>query len=105
MENKIVKIENNKLTMTEKDREELKKLIQINLESELRIKEIKAQYKEAFEETGTDKYIAEGLSVKLKAGYTTKRFDSKRFKEECPDIYEQYMKESSVSSSVILEVE
>ena len=44
MENKIVKIENNKLTMTEKDREELKKLIQINLESELRIKEIKAQY-------------------------------------------------------------
>ena len=68
-------------------------------------KDLKAKLKDAMEMLGKDKVIVNGFSAKIKAGYTTSRFDSARFKKECPDIYNEYVKESSVSSSITLEVE
>ena len=68
-------------------------------------KDFKVKLKNAMESLGKEKIILNGFSAKIKAGYTTQKFDSTRFKKECPEIYEEYLKESNVSSSITLDVE
>lgn len=85
--------------------EKFREFKKIQLEMNLMEKEFKLQLKEAMESLGKDKLILNGFSAKIKAGYTTKRFDSTRFKKECPEIYEEYLKDSSVSSSITIDVE
>ncbi|MCX4255078.1 MAG: hypothetical protein OSJ63_07460 [Bacilli bacterium] len=105
MENKLVIVKDNKIQITDEVKNYYRKLAQAKLEFDLMDKEFKSQLKSAMELTGQDKLILDGFSAKIKAGYTTKRFDSKRFEKECPDIYKEYVKESSVSSSISIEVE
>ena len=68
-------------------------------------KDFKVKLKNAMESLGKEKIILNGFSAKIKAGYTIQKFDSTRFKKECPEIYEEYLKESNVSSSITLDVE
>ncbi len=103
--NELVKIENNDIVIDSDFIEKYRNFKKIQLEMDLMEKDFKAKLKEAMEKLGKDKFIVEGFSAKIKAGYTTKRFDSARFKKECPEIYEEYSKDSSVSSSIIIEVE
>lgn len=106
MNNQLVKInENKEITIDKKWIKQYREFKKLQLTMELAEKEFKEQLKEAMESIGKDSLIKDGFSAKIKAGYTTKRFDSARFKKECPDIYEQYTKESSVSSSISIEVE
>ena len=53
---------------------------------------------------GIKKFIINGLSATIKDGSTRTTIDSKRLKEECPDIYEAYSKTSEVKSSITLSV-
>ena len=71
----------------------------------LPIRDLKVKLKEAMEKLGKENFIVDGFSAKIRAGYTKSTFDSKRFEKECPDIYNEYKKETSVSSSIIIEVE
>jgi predicted phage-related endonuclease len=106
MNNQLVTInENKEITIDKKWIKQYREFKKLQLTMELAEKEFKEQLKEAMESIGKDSLIKDGFSAKIKAGYTTKRFDSARFKKECPDIYEQYTKESSVSSSISIEVE
>lgn len=106
MNNQLVTINKNKeITIDKKWIKQYREFKKLQLTMELAEKEFKEQLKEAMESIGKDSLIKDGFSAKIKAGYTTKRFDSARFKKECPDIYEQYIKESSVSSSISIEVE
>lgn len=106
MNNQLVTInENIEITIDKKWIKQYREFKKLQLTMELAEKEFKEQLKEAMESIGKDSLIKDGFSAKIKAGYTTKRFDSARFKKECPDIYEQYTKESSVSSSISIEVE
>lgn len=106
MNNQLVTInENKEITIDKKWIKQYREFKKLQLTMELVEKEFKEQLKEAMESVGKDSLIKDGFSAKIKAGYTTKRFDSVRFKKECPDIYEQYTKESSVSSSISIEVE
>ncbi len=106
MNNQLVTInENKEITIDKKWIKQYREFKKLQLTMELAEKEFKEQLKEAMESIGKDSLIKDGFSAKIKAGYTTKRFDSARFKKECPDIYEQYIKESSVSSSISIEVE
>ena len=104
-ENKLVIVENNEITVNGEFIEKYKNFKKLQLEMDLMEKDLKAQLKEAMESIGKDKLILDGFSAKIKAGYTTKRFDSTRFKKECPEIYEEYTKDSSVSSSISIDVE
>ncbi len=104
-EYELVKIENNEIVLDNKFVEKYRNFKKMQLEMELAEKELKTKLKEAMESLGKDKLILDGFSAKIKAGYTTQRFDSTRFKKECPEIYDQYLKESAVSSSITLEVE
>lgn len=103
--NELVKIENNDIVINSDFIEKYRNFKKLQLEMELMEKDLKAKLKDAMEMLGKDKVIVNGFSAKIKAGYTTSRFDSARFKKECPDIYNEYVKESSVSSSITLEVE
>lgn len=106
MNNQLVTInENKEITIDKKWIKQYREFKKLQLTMELAEKEFKEQLKEAMESIGKDSLIKDGFSAKIKAGYTTKRFDSARFKKECPDIYEQYTKESSVPSSISIEVE
>jgi len=103
--NELVKIENNDIVIDSDFIEKYRNFKKLQLEMELMEKDLKVKLKDAMEMLGKDKVIVNGFSAKIKAGYTTSRFDSARFKKECPDIYNEYVKESSVSSSITLEVE
>ena len=103
--NEIVKIEKNEIIIDEEFKEKYKNFKKLQLEMELMEKDLKVKLKDAMEKLGKDKIITDGFSARIKAGYVKKSFDSKRFEKECPDIYNEYLKETSVSSSIILEVE
>ena len=106
MNNQLVTIKENKeITIDKKWIKQYREFKKLQLTMELAEKEFKEQLKEAMESIGKDSLIKDGFSAKIKAGYTTKRFDSTRFKKECPEIYEEYSKDSSVSSSISIEVE
>lgn len=103
--NELVKIENNEIVISEDFINKYKNFKKIQLEMELMEKDFKVKLKNAMESLGKEKIILNGFSAKIKAGYTTQKFDSTRFKKECPEIYEEYLKESNVSSSITLDVE
>lgn len=103
--NELVKIEKNEIVIDSDFIEKYRNFKKLQLEMDLMEKDLKVKLKEAMELLGKDKFIVDGFSAKIKAGYTTSRFDSARFKKECPDIYNEYLKESSVSSSITIDVE
>ena len=103
--NELVKIEKNEIVIDNDFIEKYKNFKKLQLEMDLMEKDLKAKLKEAMELLGKDKFIVDGFSAKIKAGYSTQRFDSARFKKECPDIYNEYLKKSSVSSSITIDVE
>lgn len=104
-ENKLVIVKDNEIVVDSDFIEKYRNFKKVQLEMDLIEKDFKAQLKNAMEQVGKDKLILDGFSAKIKAGYTTKRFDSTRFKKECPEIYEEYSKDSSVSSSITIDVE
>ena len=103
--NELVRIENNDIVIDSDFIEKYRNFKKLQLEMDLAEKDLKVKLKDAMEMLGKDKVILDGFSAKIKAGYTTSRFDSARFKKECPDIYDEYLKESSVSSSITIDVE
>lgn len=102
--NEIVKVENGEITISE---ELINKIIEFNKtkkEMEYQEKILKEGLMEAMNQVGLKKFIINGLSATIKDGTTRTTIDSKRLKEECPDIYEEYSKTSEVKSSIILAV-
>lgn len=102
--NEIVKVENGEITIAE---ELINKIIEFNKtkkEMEYQEKILKEGLMEAMNQIGLKKFIINGLSATIKDGTTRTTIDSKRLKEECPDIYEEYSKTSEVKSSIILSV-
>lgn len=100
----LVKIENGEITVAE---EIVNKIIEFNKakkEMEYQEKLLKDGLMEAMNKLGIKKFIINGLSATIKDGSTRTTIDSKRLKEECPDIYEAYSKTTEVKPSLILTV-
>lgn len=100
--NEIVKIENGQVVVAQ---EIVNKIIEFNKakkEMEYQEKLLKDGLMEAMNQVGIKKFIISGLSAVIKEGSTRTTVDSKRLKEECPDIYEAYSKTSEVKSSIVL---
>ena len=95
-ENKLVIVKDNEIVIDNDFIERYRNFKKVQLEMDLIEKDFKAQLKSAMELVGKDKLILDGFSAKI---------DSTRFKKECPEIYEEYSKDSSVSSSISIEVE
>lgn len=90
----LIKIENNDLTLVEGAIKEIKKFQKAQLQLELMEQQLKGAFQEAMEKTGISKWTTPDGSFKVTyIGETTSNtFDSKRFKEEHPDLYSEYQK-------------
>jgi regulator of replication initiation timing len=66
--------------------------------------ELRAKIKEAMEANNVKKFENEFVSLTYVAPTTRKTFDSKKFQEVEPEIYNKYLKESKVSSSLRLKI-
>lgn len=97
MENELIKVNDEKLELVEEGIKQIKKFQKAKLQLELMEEELKKMFKEKMEETGIYKYESPDKTFKVTyvAETTSTTFDSKKFKEENPDLYEKYKKETT----------
>lgn len=103
--NEIVKVVDNDIIIKEDLIQEFINFKKLKDAMDLKEKEFKQLLKDAMEKTGRKTIIVNGLSANLKSAYTKTSLDSKRLKEEMPDIFEDYSKKVDVQSSVVLTIE
>lgn len=102
--NKLVKIENENFIVNEEYVEKYRQFLALKEYIELADKEIKQSAKDFMEATGKPNITSGGLVFEYRKGTTRTSLDSKKLKEDLPDIYEEYSKTSPVASSVIVKV-
>lgn len=100
--NELVKIENNEIIVKKGAIEQLKNFYELKAKMDIMEKELKQSLKEVMEEKGIKKFIVNGLCASIKDSTTRTTIDSKKLKEECPDIYKEYSKTTDVASSITL---
>ena len=103
---RIVKVNNGEITVAE---EVVNKIVEFNkkkLEMDLIEKDLKEKLKEAMETNNIFETVNLGeLKISYRKASTRTTVDSKKLKEDLPDIYEEYSKTSDVSSSISISVE
>lgn len=102
--NELVVYENGKLIIDLDYAEEYAKVLKLQKALELKTKEVNQRVKEIMEENGIDTLSTNGLVYSYRKATTRTTLDSKKLKEDMPDIYEEYSKTSSVASSVSVKV-
>lgn len=100
--NELVKIKNNDIVINEEWIEKYKNFKRVQLEMDLAEKEFKEELKNAMEQIGKNNLILDGFSASIRKGSSRTTLDTKRIKEELPDIYEAYSITSEPSSSITL---
>lgn len=93
------------VTLPEKYREIEKGISDVILQCkywESQKKDIQSKIFAAMSECGMHKWTGSSISCSLRDGAVKKRFDEKRFKEEHPDLYEQYLVDSFTAGSVTI---
>ena len=100
----LVKYENNKLTVAEEFAKEYALFQKQVAVMDMKLKEVKEAMKNAMEKYNiTEPYEDDYIKITYRKATTRTTVDSKRLKEELPDIYEEYSKVSDVSSSISVE--
>ena len=102
--NELVKIENNEIVVNESAVEQIIKFEKLKEEMDLKEKEFKQALKDKMEELGIEKFCINGLSAVVRKATTRTSIDTKKLKEELPDIYEEYSKTTDVNSSIVLTI-
>lgn len=102
--NNLVKIENNNIELDKNYIEQFKQAYKLNKELELKTKEINQVLNDYMEKTGTEKLLINGLLFSHRNATTRTTLDTKKLKEELPDVYEEYSKTSDVASYVTVKV-
>ena len=106
MMNDLVRYENDQMLI---DDEAVKQIVKFERNA-LKINFLKEQIREQalakMEELGIDKYVSPdgSLTINYFPERTSKRLDSTKLKKELPDIYEEYLKDSTTKSYVKLTV-
>lgn len=108
--NELVKVNNGEITIAQELVNQIVSFQKESLKMKLIEDDLKAKIKTAMEENGIDKgFNVETEEGSLKVTYrkptTRTTVDSKKLKEDLPDIYEEYSKTSNVSSSISISVE
>lgn len=99
----LVKYENEKLVVAEEFTKEYAEFQKQVAKMDMKVKEIKEALKEAMEKHGLTGYEDEFIKVSYRKASQRATVDSKRLKEELPDVYIEYSKISDVASSVSIE--
>lgn len=103
----LVKYENGQLQVADELVSMLKDFEKKKVEMEIQEKQLREELLSAMEKYGITNWQTDDGSIKAIYKKATKRttIDTKRLKEELPDIAEEYSKESEVKSSVALTIE
>lgn len=100
----LVAVSNDKITVSQEVVNKIKEFNKAKKEMEYQEQLLKDGLMEAMNQVGIKKFIIEGLSATIKDETVRKSLDTKRLQAECPDIYEAYLKESKVKSSITLSI-
>lgn len=101
----LVKVENGNITVVEEVVNQIVAFEEEKLKMDLIEKELKEKLKDAMKQNNITKLDLGRLKVSYRNASTRTTVDSKKLKEELPDIYEEYSKTSNVSSSISISVE
>lgn len=102
--NELIKVENNKISISEETIKKLRDYAEIQLEADMFMKELKENLLNLMESNGIqESFEVGGLKVSYKKPSQRTTLDSKKIKEDLPDIYDKYSKTSDVKSSVSLD--
>ena len=96
----LITFTNNEIVVKEEVLQKLKAYNEIKLKASLLEQEIKRDLQEAMEKYDVKKWDNEVFTATYIAPTTRNRFDSKRFREELPELYEEYQTTSNVKGSV-----
>ena len=99
----LVKYENEKLVVAEEFTKEYAEFQKQVAKMDMKLKEVKEALKEAMEKHNLTGYEDEHIKVTYRRATQRATVDSKRLKEELPDVYIEYSKVSDVASSVSIE--
>jgi predicted phage-related endonuclease len=103
--NELVKVENGEIVVAQEIVNQIVNFKKEMLKMELLEKQLKEEIKEAMEKNNVTSLEFGELKIKYRSASTRTSIDSKRLKEELPDIYEEYSKTSEVASSISISVE
>jgi predicted phage-related endonuclease len=101
----LVKVENGEIVVAQEIINQIVEFEKEKLKMDLIQKELKEKLKEAMENNNVTKLEFGELKVSYRNASTRTSIDSKKLKEELPDIYDEYSKTSNVSSSISISVE
>ncbi len=102
--NNLIEYKNNKVEIAEEAVKKLRKLEEKRLEAELAMKTFKEELLELMEQNDfKESFEVKGMKVTYKKASQRTSLDSKKIKEELPDIYDKYLKTSDVKSSISIE--
>ena len=100
--NDIIKFENGQL---------VKEAVDLLVIKEQQMKQLKEEYEqmkndllEAMEQNGVIKIDTDKIAINYIAPTESERFDSKKFREDMPDLYDEYVKFTPVKASVRIKV-
>ena len=101
----LVKVENGQVVVAQEIVNQIVNFKKEMLKMELLEKQLKEEIKEAMEKNNVTSLEFGELKIKYRSATTRTSLDSKKLKEELPDIYEEYSKTSEVASSISISVE
>ena len=106
MDNKLLKIEDNEIIINEEFKNKLIQFEQLKKEMEYQENLLKTELVEIMPMIGKDEepIIMDGIMISYRKGSTRTSIDTKRIKNERPDIFEEYKKESKINPTVIIKV-
>ena len=106
MMNDLVRYENDQMLIDDETVKQIVKFERNALKINILKEQIREQALAKMEELGIDKYVSPdgSLTINYFPERTSKRLDSTKLKKELPDIYEEYLKDSTTKSYVKLTV-
>lgn len=102
--NNLVEVKDGKIVIAEQFMKEYAEFEKAKAKMDIKSKEVKEELKKAMEENNITGFETDYLKVTYRKSTTKKDLDKTRLKEELPDIYEDYLKDTNVASSITLKV-
>ena len=96
----LITFTNNEIVVKDEVLQKLKAYNEIKLKASLLEQEIKRDLQEAMEKYDVKKWDNDVFTATYIAPTTRKRFDSKRFEKELPELFDEYQTTSDVKGSV-----
>lgn len=96
----LIKVENNEVIVAQELIDEITKTEMMAKEVKDRQDEMKSAILKAMEENGIKQIKNDMFTISYTEAHTSERFDSTAFKKDMPNLYEKFLKESNVKSSI-----